>query len=186
MTTSSRSHYQQHLIAAVRNDSDILRVLKSKIKVVFLLAGDLCSLEEQSRALRAANKQVFLHMDLVEGLKSDASGIRFVAQRFQLTGIISTKATCIKLAREAGLRAILRVFVLDSSALRSGLQHAQLCRPDSVEVLPGVSEKIIRLAAKQFKVPIIAGGLIEDNEDLQRAIDAGAGAVSTSNWRLWA
>ncbi len=185
MSTASSPNPLQYLIAAVRNDGDIGRVLKSKVSVVFLLSGDLCVLEEQCQALREANKQVFLHMDLVEGLKSDASGIRFAAQRFHLTGIISTKAACIKLAREAGLHAILRVFVLDSSALRNGLQHAQLCHPDSVEVLPGVSEKIIRLAASQFAVPVIAGGLIEDAQDVQCAINAGAAAVSTSNWKLW-
>lgn len=186
MNASSNPNFLQYLIAAVRNEGDIGRVLKSRVSVVFLLAGDLCTLEEQCQALHAGNKQVFLHMDLVEGLKSDASGIRFAAQRFHLTGIISTKPTCIKLAHEAGLRAILRVFVLDSSALRNGLQHARLCRPDSVEVLPGVSEKIIRLAARQFAVPVIAGGLVEDVQDVQRAVNAGAAAVSASNWKLWA
>ena len=179
------SHRQQHLIAAVRSQDDLNKVIGTDIQNVFILSSDLCLLEDQCGLLHRAGKNVFLHLDLVDGLKGDASGIRFAAQRFHLTGIISTKAACIKLAREAGLHAILRVFVLDSSALRNGLQHAQLCHPDSVEVLPGVSEKIIRLAASQFAVPVIAGGLIEDAQDVQCAINAGAAAVSTSNWKLW-
>ena len=35
------------------------------------------------------------------------------------------------------------------------------------------------------KVPIIAGGLIVDKEDVMEALDAGAMAVSTTNHQVW-
>ena len=182
MTTSPR---QQHLIAAVRSKNDLNKVIRTSIQNVFILSSDLCQLEDQCRTLHRAGKNVFLHLDLIDGLKGDASGIRFASQHFKITGIISTKPHCVKLAKEAGLLAILRVFILDSSALKTGAQNAQLCRPDFVEVLPGLSPKIIRLALKTFTAPLIAVGLIQEKDDMTEAIAAGAAAVSTSNWNLW-
>ena len=58
-------------------------------------------------------------------------------------------------------------------------------RPDYVEVLPGVSGKIIRMATAEFQLPIIAGGLIQSREDVADALAAGAAAVSTSRHELW-
>jgi glycerol uptake operon antiterminator len=183
MTASPRQ--PQHLIAAVRSQDDLDKVVTTGIQNVFILSSDLCQLEDQCRTLHRAGKNVFLHLDLIDGLKGDASGIRFARRHFQITGIISTKTHCVKLAKVAGLLAILRVFILDSSALKTGAQHAQLCRPDFVEVLPGLSPKIIRLARQTFTVPLIAGGLIQEKDDVAEAIAAGAAAVSTSNWDLW-
>ena len=165
----------QRVIAAVRSEEDFEAVAKSPARMVFLLQGNICKLSEQCRMLREAGKQVFLHMDLVDGLKGDDSGMKFASREFHLTGIISTKATCLKLAKEVGLLAIQRVFMLDTSALKTGVLHAKNCKPDFVEVLPG----------KEFQVPIIAGGLISNWEDVEGAISAGAAAVSSSHRELW-
>ncbi|MBR0457693.1 MAG: glycerol-3-phosphate responsive antiterminator [Victivallales bacterium] len=175
----------QRVIAAVRSEEDFEAVAKSPARMVFLLQGNICKLSEQCRMLREAGKQVFLHMDLVDGLKGDDSGMKFASREFHLTGIISTKATCLKLAKEVGLLAIQRVFMLDTSALKTGVLHAKNCKPDFVEVLPGISPQIIRLAVKEFQVPIIAGGLISNWEDVEGAISAGAAAVSSSHRELW-
>lgn len=173
------------LIAAVRTQEDLEQVLRLNIESVFLLFSDLCLLEEQCRQLYQANKKVFLHLDLVNGLKGDASGVRYASRSFRLTGIISTKPACVRLAREAGLIAILRVFMLDSAALKTGALHAQACRPDYVEIMPGVATQIIRRCQPIFKAPLIAGGLIETKEDIAEALAAGATAVSTSARHLW-
>ena len=173
------------IIAAVRDEADLEAALKSPVRMVFLLSGDLLSLGVQTRRLHEAGKQIFLHFDLVSGLKGDVSGIRYAADNFHLNGIISTKPACLKMARDEKLMAVLRIFVIDSSGFKTGLQHAQLCQPDLVEVLPGVSGKIIRMATEHFSQPVIAGGLIQDDEDVAQALDAGAAAVSTSCHRLW-
>lgn len=175
----------QRVIAAVREDADLEAALVCGAETVFLLSGDLRSLESQCARLHERGKQTFLHFDLVNGLKGDLAGITYAAEHFHLTGIISTKAPCLKIAHDCGLQAILRVFVLDSSAFRTGLHHVQSGRPDYVEVLPGVSGKIIRMATAEFQLPIIAGGLIQSREDVADALAAGAAAVSTSRHELW-
>lgn len=175
----------QPVIAAVREEADVEKALVCAAQTVFMLSGDLRTLGDQCRRLHDCGKQTYLHFDLVNGLKGDQAGIEFAAEHFHLTGIISTKAPCLKLAHEVGLRAILRVFVLDSSAFRTGLHHVQSCHPDYVEVLPGVSSKIISLAVSEFGVPVIAGGLIQERADIELALSSGASAVSTSRHELW-
>ena len=74
-----------------------------------------------------------------------------------------------------------------SSAIKNienlGNQHEQL--PDVVEVLPGLMPKILKQICKTSKVPVIAGGLISDKEDVMGALGAGAAAVSTTNQKVW-
>ena len=97
MTSSPR---QQHLIAAVRSKNDLNKVIRTSIQNVFILSSDLCQLEDQCRTLHRAGKNVFLHLDLIDGLKGDASGIRFASQHFKITGIISTKPHCVNWPRK--------------------------------------------------------------------------------------
>ena len=45
--------------------------------------------------------------------------------------------------------------------------------------------KIIRKLASEMEVPLIAGGLITDKEDVINALSAGALAVSTTLSDIW-
>ena len=56
---------------------------------------------------------------------------------------------------------------------------------DLIEVLPGIMPKIIKHIAGRAAVPVIAGGLISEKEDVMRALDAGAIAISTTNQAVW-
>ncbi len=176
---------QNQIIAAVRDTKMLKQVCSSPVDIVFLLCGGICELEEHCRLLHQAGKKIFLHIDLLDGLKGDSSGIRFLGRYCQPEGIISTKVQCLKIAREAGMQTILRCFVIDTLALKTGAQHVHLAKPDFVEVLPGLSMKIIRLAVAHFGIPVIAGGLLNDPEDITAAFLAGAAAVSTSVPLLW-
>jgi glycerol uptake operon antiterminator len=55
---------------------------------------------------------------------------------------------------------------------------------DAIEILPGVMPKIINKIAAISKIPIIAGGLISDKEDVRLALEAGAISVSASSTEL--
>ena len=58
-------------------------------------------------------------------------------------------------------------------------------RPDIIEGLPGLMPKVIRKIAKSIRIPVIAGGLISEKEDVMAALDAGAISVSTTNPSVW-
>jgi len=75
--------------------------------------------------------------------------------------------------------------LLDSIALDTVLKKASPADADAYEVLPGVMPKIISLVASKCELPIIAGGLIRDKEDVVNALSAGAVAVSSTNSKVW-
>ena len=173
------------IVAAARDSSMLERAVDCDVKVIFMLFGSIGVLERQCERLHDAGKIFFLHVDLIDGLRPDTVGVHYIASKMKPAGIITTKGACVRMAHDAGLFAIQRIFLLDSSALRSGVQNVMSCRPDLVEILPGVSDKALSLAREQISLPLIAGGLINDKEDVITALGAGVIAVSTSCEALW-
>jgi glycerol uptake operon antiterminator len=176
---------QNPVIAAVRSPKMLDVALGCNVQVMFFLYGSICTLAETCERLTGANRTVFLHADLVEGLHADHGGIEFIARNTQITGIISTKPTTIRLAQAQGLKTIQRSFLLDTAALKTSIQNTASCRPDLVEVLPGVSPEIVSIGKRNLGLPIIAGGFVMEKKELFAALGAGAIAVSTSEPSLW-
>jgi len=174
------------VIAAIRNDEDLERVILSKVHIVFVLYGSIISLKKTCERLKDADKVVFIHVDLIDGLKGDYTGLLFIKKCGEPYGIISTRATNIKNGKKLGFCVIQRIFVVDSLALETGVRNIQAVLPDAVEVLPGVASKIIRSMETAVRVPIIAGGLMQTKMDIIEAIGSGAIAISTSKQDLWA
>ena len=55
-----------------------------------------------------------------------------------------------------------------------------------IEIMPGTVTKIIeKLNAMANMPPIVAGGLIETQEEIDDAIKSGATAVSTGKSKFW-
>lgn len=172
------------VIAAVKSREDARAAATSQVAVVFVLGGSILSMQDILAELRQGGKMVFLHMDLIEGIGRDVAGLAYAASHWQPAGVITTRAPLVKAAREHGLLAIQRVFLLDSGSIRSGIQLINQCRPDFVEVMPGVIPK----AVDQFKTagrPVIAGGMVTERMEVVEALKAGALAVSTSSRELW-
>lgn len=173
------------VIAAVKDDEGLERALESDVSVIFLLYGDLLTIGEMVGRAHDAGKAVFVHLDLVEGLAAREISVDYLARHTAADGVLSTKANLTRRARELGLVAIQRFFLLDSMALKNIEKQARQDSFDLVEVLPGLMPKIIRQVREQVGRPIIAGGLITDKEDVTRALGAGAVAVSTTNPVVW-
>lgn len=174
------------VIAAVKDDSGLEVCLKSdNVRIVFTLYGTICDIDQIVRKVKEAGKTAMLHIDLIDGLSGREIAVRYVKQRTDADGVISTKPSVISEARKLGLYTILRVFVLDSMAYENLQKEIRLCRPDAVEILPGLMPKVIRKITEQHRTPVIAGGLISDREDVMAALQAGAVSVSSSNQKVW-
>lgn len=173
------------IIAAVRRQDDFEDALSSKAGAIFMLSGELSDLADMVKAARLKGKPIFLHMELIGGLSQDMAAVRFVAQKVNPTGIITTRSHLISFARKAGLLTIQRLFILDSLAVKTGITTVLNTKPDAVEVLPGILPRFIGRLASEFKQPLIAGGLIESEGDILDALNAGAIAVSSSRKELW-
>lgn len=173
------------IIAAVKDPAGLAQALDSDVSVIFLLFGDILTIQDTVTRIREAGKRVFIHLDLIEGLSTREIAADFIAQSTIADGVISTKPALTRRARELGLVAIQRIFLLDSMALKNVEHHFSQKNADLVEVLPGLMPKIIRQLCYTTGRPIIAGGLISDKEDVIGALGAGAVAVSSTNPAVW-
>ena len=174
------------VIAAVKNMEQLEECLTlENIQVVFLLFGDLCSIADIVARAKDAGKIVMIHMDLITGLSSSTEiVVDFIHRSTRADGIITTKPSFIRRARELNLFTVMRLFVIDSMAL-AGIDKLESVKPDFIEVLPGVMPKTIRRIVQTTRIPLLAGGLIADKEDVVAALSAGAMAVSATSREVW-
>ena len=75
--------------------------------------------------------------------------------------------------------------MLDSMSFENIPKQLNYVKPDALEILPGLIPTISRRVSNTTKVPIIAGGLISEKEDVVAALSAGAISVSTTNVNVW-
>ena len=174
------------LIAAVKEMEGLNRCCQvPDIKVVFVLFGDICNIDSIVKRIKAADKVAIVHIDLITGLSPKEVTVDFIRQHTGVDGIISTKPTMIRRAKDLGMYTVMRFFLLDSMSLENISKQLSVVKPDFIEILPGVMPKIIRKVCRQVKTQVIAGGLITDKEDIVTALDAGAIAVSSTNQSVW-
>lgn len=175
---------KSRIIAAVRDYNEFSEALSSDAHIIFFLYADITELEYAAQKSHEIGKRIFIHIDLTTGLGKDKSGIRF-AKNAGIDGIISTKASLIKAARECGLLAIQRFFIVDSKSVSTTVETLKSAKPDMIEIMPGIAPKIIQKLKKLTDTPIIAGGLIDNADEAVSAIKSGAFAISTGQKELW-
>ena len=177
------------VIAAVKNGAGLQAAVEmEEIQVIFVLYGDVCTIPEILERIKAAGKKAMVHIDLIAGLSAKEISVEFIARQTRADGIITTKPALVRRAKELGIFAVLRFFVIDSLALKNIENLEMQCgtsRPDFIEVLPGVMPKVLGRIAKVSRIPMIAGGLITEKEDVIAALSAGAIAVSSTNQDVW-
>lgn len=173
------------VLPAVRVMKNFEKALESDHKIIVLLETRLSQLKNLVNYVHRADKKVIIHFDLIQGLKTDEYGMEYVLREIKPDGIISTRGNVIGLAKKQHILAIQRLFLLDSLALEHNHTLIERVKPDCIEVLPGVIPTYIERLAQMTDVPIIAGGLITDKEEVDAALQSGAIAVSTSKIELW-
>ena len=172
------------VIAAVREDIGFEKALSSTVGVVFLLNSDLLTLKEKIKKCHDAGKKIFIHVDFTEGLGKDKVGMEALA-RFGASGVITTRSGIVKAAKEAGLSTIQRFFIVDSHSFDTAIESVKSAHPDMIEVMPALVSREIKRLKEKLKIPVIAGGLIEEKNEIYQALSSGASAVSTGKWELW-
>lgn len=176
---------QQHILPAVRKMKDFEKLLSSTYPYIILLDSHISRLKSIVDLAKSHGKKLLLHADLIEGLKNDEYAAEFLCQMMEPAGLISTRANVILKAKQNGLLAIQRLFLLDTNALEKSYLLLERTKPDYIEVLPGIMPHIIREVHERTGIPIFAGGLIRTIEEVDQAVAAGATAVTTSRSDLW-
>ena len=174
------------VIAAVKDEESLARCCSMEdLGLVFILYGNICTIPDITRRLVEAGKVPVVHLDLMGGLAGREVAVEYIRRNTSAAGVISTKPQLLTAAKKQGLYSILRVFLLDSMACENLERQVRAAHPDSVEILPGLMPKVIRRLHAKTRVPLIAGGLIQEREDVTAALDAGAMAVSSTNPLVW-
>lgn len=173
------------VIAAIRNDEMLEEACRGKVKIVFVLYGNLLNIKHIGERLKDAGKIVFVHIDMIEGLRGDALGLEYIKKEVDPYGILTTKVSNVRHAKHLGLSIIQRIFIIDSLSLDTGIKNMKDHMPDAIEVMPGIASKIINSIEDRISLPIIAGGLIKTKKDVLECLSMGAIAVSTSRMELW-
>ena len=174
----------KRVIAATRTDEEFSVALQSETEIIFDLCADILTLTKKIKATHDAGKRLFIHVDLAEGVGRDRSGM-ILLKKMGVDGIISTKVSIIKTAREAELCTVQRFFIVDSKSVHTTVEAVRASRPDMIEIMPATVGKVISRLSRDLPIPIIAGGLIENTEEASTALECGAAAVSTGQISLW-
>jgi glycerol uptake operon antiterminator len=182
--TFLRSLEQNPVVPAVRGpDSDLDAALAGEHPAIFVLGGDVFKVLGRVGS-RGRRPQIYVNVDLVGGIASDASGLRFLSRYVE--GIISTHRHVIELAKTSRLITIQRLFAIDSGAVERGLKLIRRAQPRFVEILPALAyREIARQYSEVLDLPVLAGGLLKSREDISTILEAGAVGVSTSDQELW-
>jgi len=186
LTSQFYSKIQNNPIVAAVNDlSKLETAILSPSEMIFLLTGNILNLKEIVKRVKENRMDIYIHLDLMDGFSKDAIALKYIHEHIRPDGIITTKSSLIKLAKEMNIFAIQRLFILDSLSLDTAIKTIQSTKPDAIEILPGVMPKIVKRIVKETRIPVIAGGLIIDKDDVIEILKAGAIGVSSSSEGIW-
>jgi glycerol uptake operon antiterminator len=170
------------IIAAVR-DRDCRNISDIPTDVIFDLGANVLTVGKMINEAHAANKTVFVHVDLAEGIGKDRYGVEYL-RSLGADGIISTKTALLRHAKELSMITVKRVFLLDSQGVETAMSEMGDGCVDLVEIMPGVMPKMVKRFS-ELGVSVIAGGLIETKAEITAALSNGAVAISTGKKELW-
>lgn len=183
METKQTDHYP--IIASITKPEQIQAALKSKVRRVNLMTGDIMKLAEIIQDLHQAGKIVYVHTEMVNGIGRDGSAVQYLAKHFEADGIITTKSNQIAAAKHAGIRSIQRIFAIDTAAVETAIKMIGQTKPDEVEIMPGLMPRVVRDVKARIRIPLIVGGLIKSEDEIREMLASGADHVSLGDTRFW-
>ena len=175
----------QTILPALASFKNFEKFLDLPFKTGVILETHLAQVKYITQMAKQADKQLFFHIDLINGLKNDEYGTQYLCQEFKPYGIISTKSSVIQQAKKYNVISVQRMFMIDSHAMERSFKSIEKAQPDYIEVLPGSVPNMIKEVVKRFDIPIIAGGLIRSIDEVEEALSAGAVSITTSKVELW-
>jgi glycerol uptake operon antiterminator len=153
------------------------------------LALRYCNLFDLAATLEQARRrgyQFYLDIDTCDGIHPDEAGIRYLAERLQISGIGSHNPRVLALGKRQGLLTIQRFFVLDSTGLESELSTIDFQMIDALNISPAlVIPHIVQWLNGRLPVPFLGSGLVSNHEQVKAIIGSGALGVMTARTELW-
>jgi glycerol uptake operon antiterminator len=175
----------QKILPAFSSIKQYEKFLRSDYEIGVFLETHISQLVNIHKLAQQYQKNIIYHVDLIHGLKNDDYATEYICQQYEPYGIISTKSNVILKAKQKGVIAIQRMFLIDSHALEKSYRLVEKTKPDYLEVLPGAMPWMIKEVKERTNTKIFAGGLIRTTQEVENALAAGADAITTSNREIW-
>lgn len=176
--------FNQFVIPAISTHQAMRHFFKTDLEIGILMNFQLAQLEGLIADMRAHQKKIFVHLELIKGLSNDEFGAIYLIQNFGIDGIITTKPRVIELCKKRHTFSIMRFFLKDTLSLNQSLEMMKHYQPDAVELLPAIPH-MVNLVKPHHDLPIFLGGLIKTQEELEEAKKSGAVGITTSAESLW-
>ncbi len=174
-----------YILPAIRSMKDLEKLIQTDYKECVLLDTHIGHIKSIMELMKKNKIEVYMHIDLIRGMSHDEFACEFIIQNYHPKGIVSTKTKVINKAKALNTTTVFRVFILDSHALTRSIELIKRVEPDFVEVLPGIATKAIKIINEETNTSVIAGGLINDVEEVDVAVENGAKYITTSDRDLW-
>ncbi|MCI8795617.1 MAG: glycerol-3-phosphate responsive antiterminator [Dorea sp.] len=171
------------IILGINQDSDLELAARNESQVVFTLFGSISDIKDTIHRLKEMKQLVFVNLDMVDGFSPRNSVVDFLKSA-EPDGIISSKPSILRYAKEQGLFTIHRFFILDSSSWRNIGRQLEISQADIINITPGWT-KVIQWTSERFSTPVISSGLVCDKEIVLENLNAGAIAICTTNHEVW-
>lgn len=176
--------HRNPVVAALYGVHSVDRFLSSSAPVGLVANVSLAELAPLLAVLSAAGKFAFVNIDSSDGLAQDRAAVEYL-RKIGCQGVLSTRASVIQKANQLDMVTMQKVFVTDRSTLPRSINAIQQSRPHLVQLMPWPVIPYIPQAELAQLSPFIAAGFVRDQDELVRAVKAGAKAVSTSDVDLW-
>ncbi|PAT01282.1 hypothetical protein CI105_07435 [Candidatus Izimaplasma bacterium ZiA1] len=175
----------QTRLPALSDFKAIKKFVKSDLEYGILVNFQLAELKSVIDTLKAANKKVLIHVDMIRGLANDEFGAIHLIQNYKVDGLISIKPKVIETAKKRKVIAIQRVFLKDSLSFHRSLDIVKKADPDCLEVLPAMSGNIIKEIKDYVHIDVFCGGLISSEMQIKDCLESGASGITISNSDFW-
>jgi glycerol uptake operon antiterminator len=189
LTQSTRSllslSERQKTIPVIENRNQLARALDvSQVDAILLRH---CNLFEFSTMLEQAYERelaVYVNVDHIDGIHPDIAGLRFLANKLNITGIISSNPIILTLANGFDLEAIQRIFDVDSTGLEAALESVDRHQVDLLDISPALVIPYV-VSHITLPLPFIGSGLITTFQQVQAVLRAGALRVAVARPELY-
>lgn len=191
LTQSSRSLLnlptQNRVVPVVETRIQFVQALEvSQVRAMLLRH---CNLFEFTALLESAHRcgcSVYVNVDHIDGIHADAAGLRYIAERLRVTGIISNHPKVLSTGKQFGLETIQRIFAVDSTGLEMALESVDTAYVDILDLSPAlVVPYVIPQLKSSFPLPFMASGLLYTAEQLQAVLHTGVQAVAVTRPEFW-
>lgn len=174
-------------IPVIENRVQLTQIFASPhIRAILLRHCNLFELASLLEQAHDSGLSLYVNIDHIDGIHSDAAGLRYLADHFRIAGVLSNHPKLLVLAKGFGLETIQRIFAVDSTGLEMALEAVDRSHTDLLDISPAlVIPYVIPRLVAPLPLPFIGSGLIQTSRQIQRILHADAAGVAVMRKELW-